>query len=220
MSRSLYFIGVTTAQSSIMRIYPRWAERLGLADTKLAGRDLPPGAGPAAYRRVVDELAADPEAAGALVTTHKIDLLRAARDRFASLDEWAKLCSEVSCIVKRDAALHGYALDPVSSGLTLDAMLGLRYWARTGAAALLLGAGGATTAITAYLLSRPDQTDHPSLLIAVDRDRARLDALRAHGDAAFSHAGGVRAQRRCRDKRCPVAATAGGLACCQCHGHG
>lgn len=37
---TFYFIGVTTGQSSIMRIFPKWAEALGL-DAVMKGIDLP-----------------------------------------------------------------------------------------------------------------------------------------------------------------------------------
>lgn len=32
---TLYFIGVTTGQSSIMKVFPKWAEALGLKDPSL-----------------------------------------------------------------------------------------------------------------------------------------------------------------------------------------
>ena len=30
---TIYFIGVTTSNSSIMKVFPKWAETLGLKDT-------------------------------------------------------------------------------------------------------------------------------------------------------------------------------------------
>ncbi len=41
---TLYFIGVTTRQSSINAVFPRWAERLGLGDCELRGLDFALGA--------------------------------------------------------------------------------------------------------------------------------------------------------------------------------
>ena len=41
---SMGFVGVSTAESSIMRIFPRWAEILGLPTRTLTGFDLPLGA--------------------------------------------------------------------------------------------------------------------------------------------------------------------------------
>ena len=38
---TMYFIGVTTGHSSINRVFPRWADRLGLGDCELRGLDFP-----------------------------------------------------------------------------------------------------------------------------------------------------------------------------------
>ncbi|MDQ1529923.1 MAG: hypothetical protein QOE37_28, partial [Microbacteriaceae bacterium] len=43
---TLYFIGVTTGQSSIQRVFPLWARELGLTDAVLQGIDLPLHADP------------------------------------------------------------------------------------------------------------------------------------------------------------------------------
>src|SRR5690606_41720057 len=61
------FIGVTTGQSSIMRVFPVWARLLGL-DAELTGVDLPLDAAPDVYRRALVRLRDDPSCAGALVT--------------------------------------------------------------------------------------------------------------------------------------------------------
>ena len=117
---TMYFIGVTTGQSSIMRVFPRWAEALGL-DAVLVGIDLEIHARPEEYRRVVEFLRTDPLSLGALVTTHKIDLLAAARDLFDELDPYARLLGEVSSISKQDGRLWGHAKDPITSGLAVEA---------------------------------------------------------------------------------------------------
>ena len=74
----MYFIGVSTGQSSIMRVFPRWAEALGL-DAALMGMDFSLNAAPARYREAVGFIQSDPLSLGALVTTHKVNLLKAAR---------------------------------------------------------------------------------------------------------------------------------------------
>ena len=85
--RRFAFIGVTTGGSSIMRIWPRWREVLGLgSDVELVGRDIAVGAPPEAYRQAVRELIDDPGAVGALVTTHKIDVYQQGRDLLAGVD--------------------------------------------------------------------------------------------------------------------------------------
>jgi shikimate 5-dehydrogenase len=144
---------------------------------RLVGVDLPIHAAPERYRAVVANIKNDPLALGGLVTTHKIDLLAAARDLFDALDPYAELCGEVSCISKREGTLVGRAMDPISAGIVLRELLGQGYWARSGGQALCMGAGGAGIAISVYLLSHPD--DQPTKLILTDRDQARLDGLRA-----------------------------------------
>jgi len=178
MARSLVFVGVTTGGSSIMRIFPRWRDALGLgADVEITGRDLPPGAPAEDFRRLAEELRDDPELAGALVTTHKLSLYRAGRDLFDQVDRYAELCGEVSCIARRHGRLHGWAKDPVSSGRALAELVDPGHFERTGGEVLCMGAGGAGTAIVVHLLSRG--TDMPARISVTDRDDERLDHLRA-----------------------------------------
>lgn len=178
---TLHFIGVTTGQSSIMTIFPRWAEALGLGDCAINGIDLPLHAPPEDYRRVVAFIADDPLSKGALVTAHKIDLLHAASDLFAELDPHARSLHEASCLSKRDGRLIGHAKDPISARLALDAIVPPEHWrhhAGTGGAeAFLVGAGGATTAIT-WNLMRPNAPERPRRIIVSDIDQPRLDGLR------------------------------------------
>ena len=84
---------------------------------------------------------------GALVTTHKINLLNAARDLFEYLDPLTGLSEEISCISKRSGRLEGHAKDPITGGMSLTALLGPGYFGRTGGHVLSLGAGGSTTAL-------------------------------------------------------------------------
>ncbi|MCU0982053.1 MAG: hypothetical protein MUF25_23110, partial [Pirellulaceae bacterium] len=79
---TMYFIGVTTHQSSIMKVFPRWAEYLGLGDVAIQGMNFRWHDDPANYRRAVAFIKDDPLSLGALVTTHKLDLLSACRDQF------------------------------------------------------------------------------------------------------------------------------------------
>ncbi len=172
---TLHFIGVTTGQSSIMRVFPAWARHLGLHDAAIGGLDFPPHAEPAAYRAAVASLKADPLSLGALVTTHKIDLFHACRDLFDVIDPYAASMGETSCLSKRDGRLICHAKDPISSGLAVDAILPPRHFARTGAHAFCIGAGGSTIALAWHLARRPDR---PARIVVSDRDRARLDEIR------------------------------------------
>ena len=56
----------------IMRLFPVWAKMLGLSDTCMHGVDLPPGVTGKEVRQAVEKLLEDPDALGALVTTHKL----------------------------------------------------------------------------------------------------------------------------------------------------
>jgi shikimate 5-dehydrogenase len=176
---TFYFIGVTTGKSSIMKVFPLWAQELGRPDVVIEGVDLKPHDEVEAYRRAVAQIKYDPLSLGALVTTHKIDLLNAARDMFDTLDPYAEICGEVSSISKRDGALEGHAKDPITSGLSLDAVLGDDYFARTGGEILCFGAGGSAVAIALHLINKDKPGDRPSRFVVVNRSTPRLDGLRA-----------------------------------------
>lgn len=183
---TLYFIGVTTTQSSILRVFPAWAEELGLGDVAIRGIDLPLHADPAEYRRVVDFIKSDPLSLGALVTTHKIDLFRAARDLFDECDAFSLTMGETSCISKRDGRLICHAKDPISSGLALDAFVPANHWQQTGAELFCMGAGGSTIAISWYL-SRPELgANRPSRIVVSNRSLPRLTEIeRIHRELGF-----------------------------------
>jgi shikimate 5-dehydrogenase len=169
------FVGVSTAESSIMRIFPRWAEILGLPTRALTGFDLPLDATAADYRAVISQIAADPEMAGALITTHKIGVYQAAADLFDELDDFSALCGEISSLSKKDGRLVGHALDPITAGLAIEEFLPDNHFASTGGELLCLGAGGAGTAIVWYLAHRADS---PRRIFCTDVSKKRLTALR------------------------------------------
>jgi shikimate 5-dehydrogenase len=118
---TFYFIGVTTGKSAIMHVFPLWSAEVGRPKVAIEGIDLKLHDDPERYRQVVAQIKVDPLSLGGLVTSHKIDLLDAARDMFDDLDAYARICGEVSCISKRGSVLEGHALDPISAGFSLDA---------------------------------------------------------------------------------------------------
>jgi shikimate 5-dehydrogenase len=176
---TFYFIGVTTAKSSIMKVFPAWAEFLGLKDAVIRGIDFPLHADPAAYREAVTFIKNDPLSLGALVTTHKLDLYRACRDLFDEIDQHALLMHETSCLSKRDGMLICHAKDPISSGLAIDGFLPPGYFRDTGAELLSMGAGGSTIAITWHLMRSERGDDVPSRIIVTNRSQPRLDDIAA-----------------------------------------
>jgi shikimate 5-dehydrogenase len=172
----MYFIGVTTAKSSIMKVFPEWSNILNLG-ARIEGYDAPIHAPAENYRAIVRHIKEDPLSMGALVTTHKIDLLDATRDMFDYLDPHAQFCGEVSSISKLDGKLVGHAVDPISSGLAWEAFVEAGYWGRNGAQVLCLGAGGSAVAISVYLANRPNPVDRPRKFTVVNRSLGRLENL-------------------------------------------
>ena len=181
---TIHFVGVSTGQSSIMAVFPRWAEALGLGDCAINGIDLPLHAPAAAYRDVVSFIRDDPHSLGALVTAHKIDLFHAAGDLIDELDPHATALQEVSCLSKRGGKLIGHAKDPISARLALQAIVPDGHWQRPGGDAFLMGAGGAATAIT-WNLMQPGR-GRPGRIVVSDVDAARLDGLRRFHDSLGS----------------------------------
>jgi shikimate dehydrogenase len=175
---TMYFIGVSTSRSSIMKVFPLWMAELNRPGIGIEGVDLKLHDQPEAYRGAVLQIKNDPLSLGALVTSHKISLLDATRDLFDDLDRYAKSCGEVSCISKRSANIEGHAKDPITAGASLDSMLGRNYFARTGGHVLALGAGGSTTAILLHFVEKKDRGDRPERIVVVNRSPERLKKLK------------------------------------------
>lgn len=173
---TMYFIGVTTRQSSINAVFPLWAERLALGNCELRGIDFPLHDAPEHYRAAVDFIKRDPLSLGALVTTHKFDLYAACRDQFDVIDSLTESLGEIGSIFKRAGRLHGRAVDPWTSGYALESFLPRDHW-RRGAEVLVLGAGGAGTALTWHLATAAPRADRPARIHVADRAPARLEHL-------------------------------------------
>jgi len=176
---TLYFLGVSTGSSSIQRVFPAWAAELGLDDAVLRGIDLPVGAPAEQTRRIVEFLREDELGVGMQITSHKIAVGSQARDLFARLRPLATLMGEVSCITKGPDGLHGFAKDPVAGALALDAIVPEGRWIMRPSNAVVLGAGGAGTALTWCLVRQERGLDRPQRLVVTDRDQDRLEHLAA-----------------------------------------
>jgi shikimate dehydrogenase len=171
---TMYFIGVTTTKSSIMKLFPLWAKELGLKDAVIKGIDIEIHAESEKYRRCVEFIKNDPLSLGALVTTHKIDLYNAAKDYFEYLDPYAVMFEELSSISKKDGRLEGYAKDPISSGLAMEAFIPKDYWKQHGGEVFIMGAGGSALAISSYLMKEEHGDNVPSKIIIANRSQPRL----------------------------------------------
>jgi shikimate dehydrogenase len=170
------FVGVSTASSSIMKVFPLWADILQLPTRTLVGHDLPLDATPSQYVGLIEQIRDDPDHRGALITTHKMNMYAAASDIFDELDPFAVSCAEVSSVSKRDARLIGRAKDPITVALALDDFLPADYFHTTGAEVLIFGAGGSGTALSWALAERADL---PGRIVVTARDDAKLAHLRA-----------------------------------------
>jgi len=168
--RTVWFVGVSTAGSLVHRAMPRWRPLLD-GDVTVRGRDLPLDAPAGAFRSLLDDLRRDGETRGAVVTSHKVALYRAASDLFAGLDDLAVACGEVNAVRRTPGGLLGFARDPVSVGRVVD-----RIWpAGTGDEVVCLGAGGTAVALGRHLLARP----RPLRLVFADRRPEAVAHLRA-----------------------------------------
>ena len=172
---TFYFIGVTTGKSSIMKVFPLWMKVLGREDVIMEGVDCKIHGDPEEYRKAVAQIKYDPLSLGALVTTHKIDLLTAARDMFDYLDPYAMITDEVSSISKLEGRLEGHAKDPLTSGASLDAIIEKGYFAKTKGDVLCFGAGGSAIATLLHLINKKDKGDRPRKFTFVNRSQGRLD---------------------------------------------
>jgi shikimate 5-dehydrogenase len=167
----MYFLGVTTGASFIHKIFPRWAELAGIGEASLAGIDIAPGAAPERYRAAVATIRDDPQALGALVTTHKVALYAHARDLFTAFNAEAEELGEVGCIVRRGERLEGIGIDTLTGGLALRSIVGEGPFRGQ---ALILGAGGAGVALAVHL-----RREHrPAGVILTDVATERLDRAR------------------------------------------
>jgi shikimate 5-dehydrogenase len=175
------FIGVTTASSSIMKLFPLWADVLGLPTKELLGHDLPLNATREQYRNIVQEIRDNTLHRGALVTTHKMNLFAAAQDLFDEIDPFASTCHEISSISKKDGRLIGRAKDPVTVDMALNDFLPKSYFKDSPAEVLILGAGGSGTALSWALAERTH--DLPVSITVTAQTPSKLEALKQVHDS-------------------------------------
>lgn len=176
---TLYFIGVTTGQSSIMKVFPKWADALGLKDAVIKGIDFAPHSSAEEYREAVTFIKNDPLSLGALVTTHKIDLFNTCKDLFEYVDPYAERLGEISSISKKGGKLCAHAKDPISSGMALENFVPANYWTQYDGDVLLLGAGGSTLAMSVYFAQEQFGANVPKRIIIANRSVPRLESAQA-----------------------------------------
>jgi len=174
---TFYFLGVTTGKSSINKVFPLWMDVMGKSEVVLEGIDHPLHDEPDNYRQSVAQIKYDPLSLGALVTSHKMNVYSAAGDMFDYFDPYAETTAELSCISKSDGQLRGHAKDPITAGLSLEAIIEPGYFERTGGHVFCLGAGGSAVATLLYLINKKESGDRPEKFIAVNRSSGKLDHM-------------------------------------------
>jgi shikimate 5-dehydrogenase len=175
---TFYFIGVTTRNSSINKVFPLWMDVFGKSEVVLEGIDHAIHDEPENYRETVAQLKYDPLSLGALVTTHKMDVYSAAKDMFDYFDPYAETTAELSCISIKNGRLRGHAKDPITAGLSLEAIIDPGYFGMTGGHVLCLGAGGSALATMLYLINKEHPADRPEKFIAINRSPGKLIHMR------------------------------------------
>lgn len=183
---TMYFIGVTTGKSSIMKVFPRWMEHLGIEAT-IQGMDFVPRSEPALYRKAISFIKQDPLSVGALITTHKIEAYQASKDLFDGAGKYTQLLGEASSVSKRGSELWAHAKDPITSGLSLEAFMPKGHWKKSNGHMLLLGAGGSSLALTLYLVNKAKEDDDvPKKVVVTNRSSGRLEEMkRIHSKLAL-----------------------------------
>lgn len=158
-----------------MKIFPHWAEELGLPTKRIVGHDLNPNSSPNEYQKLCREIKEDDKHYGALVTTHKVNIYESCQNIFDELDDYALEFGEISAIAKHQGKYVGSAKDPITVRQALEQIIDEGYFARTNSDVLCLGSGGSGIALTHQLGVRKDS---PRRIVCTARSEAKLDALR------------------------------------------
>lgn len=155
-------------------MFPIWAQVLELGPAKLHPIDVPLNSSPSTYRDLLARLNADESFRGALVTSHKVRILQAARDMFTTVDAAGEILGEISCIAHREDGLHGSAKDPYTSGRAMSAFIPPDHFRESKAEVLCFGAGGSGMAIAMHLMTQRPLEDQPARMTIVNRSENRL----------------------------------------------
>lgn len=176
---TMYFIGVTTGGSSIMKVFPAWAKALGLENAVMKGIDIAIHEKPEVYREVVSFLKNDPMSLGALVTTHKIDLYNAAHDLFDVEGVYAQQFGEISSIYKENGKLCCDAKDPITCGMAMEEFVPENYWKEhPEAGVFIMGAGGSCISMCSYYMRNAGKGNDPAKIVVANRSLPRLEKCR------------------------------------------
>jgi shikimate 5-dehydrogenase len=177
MDPILVFLGVSTGHSAVHRLFGEWTSCLGVPLT-LKGQDVPLGAPPAAYRRLVEEWRpATSRVQGVLVTSHKTALFDAAADLVDEITPDARRLREIGLIYRRGSRLIADAADSEANQHVARRLLGgSPTWKQGDKTAIVLGGGGAGVALT-YSLAHARDLECSSVTVAESNPR-RAETVR------------------------------------------
>lgn len=182
---TMYFIGVTTGSSSIMKVFPEWVKELGI-NTVIKGIDIAIHEKPEVYREVVEFLKNDPLSLGALVTTHKIDLYAAAHDLFDYVGPYAKQFHEISSIYKDGDKYCCEAKDPITCGMAMEEFVPKDYWKNNPeAGVMIMGAGGSCISMCSYYMRNAGRGNDPAKIVVANRSTPRLEECHRINDEFY-----------------------------------
>jgi len=162
------FLGVHTQGSMAVKVFPDWACALGIQGATLRGVNLPIDGSLNEHYGAIDRIKQDPQIYGALVTSHKLSIVRAAEQLIDHYTDEAKLTGEVSALYKRQGKLWGHAVDPVNCGLAMAKFLPSNWWFHHKKSGILvLGGGGACIALLVNILQH--NLNPPSFIQIVEK---------------------------------------------------
>jgi shikimate 5-dehydrogenase len=137
------FIGISTAGSSVQRLFPRWTATFAPSGV-LRGVDLPDTAPAQAFRALVVAMRDNPYVAGAVITSHKLRLYHAIHDLVEPAEPLVQVTHEINSLDTR-SGLVAYARDPQSLDVILDTTGGPGV--STTRPVYCIGSGGAAVAL-------------------------------------------------------------------------
>lgn len=170
----MYFIGVSTQQSIINKIFPKWMSALNY-NVQLHGIDIPLNAPAGVYHEYAERIKNSDDILGALVTTHKIPMYSYAAKVFDNLTDSAQEFKEIGAIYKRNGQMNGEATDIISVDSAFKSI-----FKKVDVSAIdlcILGCGGAGVAL-GYIALRHHSKDL-ARIVMTDIDRGRLEQAKS-----------------------------------------
>jgi shikimate dehydrogenase len=170
----MFFVGVSTKDSFVHRVFNSWASCLGTSMVLLP-YDIPLASPDELYRMAVSKLRNGyPMLKGALITSHKASLFDAAADMFDELSEDAIRLSEIGMVYWSNNRLCGGANDVLStSRVTTRMLVSASNWINGSHEVLIFGAGGAGVALANTLVTNRTLECKQVTLIEANSVRAK-----------------------------------------------